>query len=107
MRAACTRNSRVVRTCHGVHSLHVLTRRACCRATVRDASEFGVQVPDDCGVDFAAAMTRMRRLRADMAHHDSAARFQELGIDVFLGSGSFTKDGHVEVAGKKLNYNER
>ncbi len=73
-------------------------------ATVRDASEFGVQVPDDCGVDFAAAMTRMRRLRADMAHHDSAARFQELGIDVFLGSGSFTKDGHVEVAGKKLNY---
>ncbi|MDA0807476.1 MAG: mercuric reductase [Planctomycetota bacterium] len=73
-------------------------------ATVRDASEFGVQVPDDWGVDFAAAMTRMRRLRADMAHHDSAARFQELGIDVFLGSGSFTKDGHVEVAGKKLNY---
>lgn len=73
-------------------------------ATVRDAGEFGVNVPDGWGVDFAAAMTRMRRLRADMAHHDSAARFQELGIDVFLGNGSFTKDGHVEVAGKKINY---
>tara|TARA_R110002072_G_scaffold287242_1_gene452632 strand:+ start:98073 stop:99593 length:1521 start_codon:yes stop_codon:yes gene_type:complete len=73
-------------------------------AMVRDANEFGVQVPDGWGVDFAAAMTRMRRLRADMAHHDSAARFQEVGIDVFLGSGSFTNDGHVEVAGKRLNY---
>lgn len=73
-------------------------------AMVRDAGEFGVQVPDGWGVDFAAAMKRMRRLRADMARHDSAARFQELGIDVFLGSGSFNSDGRVEVAGKKLNY---
>ena len=73
-------------------------------AAVRDAGEFGVQIPDGWGIDFGAVMTRMRRLRADMAHHDSAARFQELGIDVFLGSGSFTKDGHVEVACKKLNY---
>lgn len=73
-------------------------------AAVRDAGEFGVQIPDGWVIDFGAVMTRMRRLRADMAHHDSAARFQELGIDVFLGSGSFTKDGHVEVAGKKLNY---
>lgn len=73
-------------------------------AMVRDAGEFGVQVPDGWNVDFAAAMTRMRRLRADMAHHDSAARFQELGIDVFLGSGSFNADATVDVAGKKLNY---
>ena len=73
-------------------------------ATVRDAGEFGVEVPAGWGVDFAAAMKRMRRLRADMAGHDAAARFQELGIDVFLGSGSFTADGRVEVAGKKLNY---
>jgi len=73
-------------------------------AMVRDASEFGVNVPDGWGIDFNAAMTRMRKLRADMARHDSATRFRELGIDVFLGSGSFTGDGCVEVAGKKLNY---
>lgn len=73
-------------------------------AMVRDAGEFGVKVPDGWGVDFGAAMTRMRRLRADMAHHDSAAKFQELGIDVFLGGGSFSGDGYVEVAGKQLNY---
>ena len=73
-------------------------------ATVRDAARFGVNVPEGWGVNFAAAMTRMRRLRADMAHHDSASRFQELGIDVFLGKGCFSTDGHVEVAGKKLSY---
>lgn len=73
-------------------------------ATVRDAGEFGVEVPDGWGVNFAAAMERMRRLRAGMAHHDAAARFQELGIDVFLGNGSLSAGDHVEVAGKKLNY---
>lgn len=73
-------------------------------AAVRDAVDFGVDVPADWGVDFAKVMERMRRLRADMAHHDAASRFQKLGIDVFLGQGTFTKDGTVDVAGKKLRY---
>ena len=33
-------------------------------AAVREASEFGVQVPPGATVDFAAVMERMRRLRA-------------------------------------------
>ena len=73
-------------------------------AAVRDAAEFGVDVPDNWGVNFGKVMERMRRIRADMAHHDAASRFQELGIDVFLGSGVFDGNGHVEVAGKKLEY---
>ncbi len=73
-------------------------------AAVRDAAEFGVDVPSGGSVDFGKVMERMRRLRADMAHHDAAARFQELGIDVFLGQGTFDSDGCVEVAGKKLKY---
>ena len=73
-------------------------------AAVRDAAEFGVDVPSGESVDFGKVMERMRRLRADMAHHDAAARFQELGIDVFLGQGTFDSDGCVEVAGKKLKY---
>lgn len=73
-------------------------------AAVRDAAAFGVEVPGEWGVNFGKVMERMRRLRADMAHHDAAARFQELGIDVFLGQGTFTSDSYIEVAGKKLNY---
>ena len=71
-------------------------------ATVRDAHEFGVSVPAGMPVDFAKVMERMRRLRADISPNDSASRFRDLGIDVFLGSGQFTSTNTVEVAGKTL-----
>lgn len=73
-------------------------------ATVRDAGDFGVEVPDGWRVNFGSAMERMRKLRADMARHDSAARFQEMGIDVFIGIGQFVGDDCIEVAGTKLQY---
>ncbi|TVP78730.1 MAG: mercuric reductase [Gemmatimonadales bacterium] len=49
--------------------------------------------------DFAAVMERMRRIRADISPADSAARFTELGSDVFLGSGRFTGPDRLEVEG--------
>ncbi|MCL4110332.1 UNVERIFIED_CONTAM: hypothetical protein GTU68_057504, partial [Idotea baltica] len=72
-------------------------------AVVRDAGEFGTEIPDGSNVNFGQVMERMRRLRADMAHHDAASRFRDLGIDVFIGQGTFSGE-HVEVAGKKLEY---
>jgi len=54
--------------------------------------------------DFGAAMERMRRLRAGISHHDSAARFRDLGVDVFLGSGRFTGPDTIEVGGKQLRF---
>ncbi|MEM6468748.1 MAG: mercuric reductase [Planctomycetota bacterium] len=65
-------------------------------AAVRDAGEFGVEV-DGHHVDFAAVMRRMRRLRSEISPHDSAKRFAELGVDVFIGSGQFVGDGKVQV----------
>ena len=56
-------------------------------AAVRRAGEFGVRITGAGEVDFAAVMERMRRLRASISPHDSAARFRDLGIDVFLGGG--------------------
>ena len=56
------------------------------------------------GGDFGAAMERMRRLRAGISVHDSAARFRNLGIDVFLGDGLFTGPDTVEVGGKRLRF---
>jgi pyruvate/2-oxoglutarate dehydrogenase complex dihydrolipoamide dehydrogenase (E3) component len=49
-------------------------------------------------------MARMRRLRAELSPHDSAARFRDLGVDVFLGEGRFTGPDRVEVAGRTLRY---
>lgn len=75
-------------------------------AAVRDAGRFGVRVPDGVQVDFAAAMERMRRLRASIAPHDSAARFRDLGIDVYIGDGRFTGRDTVEVAGQTLKFSK-
>ena len=73
-------------------------------AAVRDAGEFGVRVPEGWQVDFSAAMERMRRLRASISPHDSAARFRDLGIDVYLGSGRFINDHQIEVGGQTLDF---
>ena len=48
-------------------------------------------------VDFGAAMERMRRLRAGVSRHDSAAASRSLGVDVFLGEGRFSGPDTVEV----------
>jgi pyruvate/2-oxoglutarate dehydrogenase complex dihydrolipoamide dehydrogenase (E3) component len=73
-------------------------------AGVRQAASFGVRAIMGDTVDFAAVMTRMRRLRAEISPHDSAARFRELGVDVFIGDARFTGRETVEVAGKELRF---
>ena len=50
--------------------------------------------------DFAAAMLRMRQLRADMSSVDSAARFRDLGVDVFLGTAQFAAPDRAMVRGR-------
>src|SRR5438552_1087355 len=55
-----------------------LIRAARAAAEVRRAGEFGVRVPDGVRADFPAVMERLRRLRADLSPHDSAARFRDL-----------------------------
>jgi pyruvate/2-oxoglutarate dehydrogenase complex dihydrolipoamide dehydrogenase (E3) component len=73
-------------------------------AQVRDAGRFGVEVPPGVRVNFAAVMERLRRLRAGISHHDSAARFRGLGIDVFLGQAQFGGPDAVEVGGRTLRF---
>jgi pyruvate/2-oxoglutarate dehydrogenase complex dihydrolipoamide dehydrogenase (E3) component len=82
-----------------------LIRAARAAADVRSAGQFGVQhVPSDVTVDFPAIMERMRRLRAGISKHDSARRFRELGIDVFLGPARFTAADTIDVNGKTLKF---
>lgn len=71
----------------------------------RNSAQFGVTDSQKLGFNFGTAMERMRRLRADISHHDSARRFRdELGIDVFIGQGSFSGPDTVLVAGKILRF---
>jgi pyruvate/2-oxoglutarate dehydrogenase complex dihydrolipoamide dehydrogenase (E3) component len=81
-----------------------LIRCAKAAADVRRAGQFGVRVPGGVEVDFPAVMERMRRLRAGLSHHDSAERFRDLGVDVFLGAGRFSGRDTFEVGGKTLRF---
>lgn len=83
-----------------------ILRAARAVAAVRAAGEYGVRVPPGVSVDFGAAMERMRRLRADISPHDSARRFTDLGVDVFLGPARFTGPDTVEVGGRTLRFSK-
>ena len=70
----------------------------------RNGSEFGIRLECTPDVTFAAAMERMRRLRAGISGHDSAERFQKLGVDVYIGSGRFVGASTVAIDGKRLEF---
>ena len=81
-----------------------IIRAARAVAAVREAGEFGVSVPPGTTADFGKVMERMRRLRADISPHDSAQRFTDLGVDIFLGAGKFTGPDSIEVGGQTLRF---
>jgi len=61
--------------------------------------------PSAVKVDFGKVMERLRRLRSEISHHDSAERYsRELGVDIFIGYGKFTSERTIEVNGKTLTF---
>ncbi|MBD3674689.1 MAG: FAD-dependent oxidoreductase, partial [Planctomycetaceae bacterium] len=58
-------------------------------AQVKSSSRFGVELHGEPSLNFSAVMERMRKLRSGISHHDSAQRFTDLGVDVYLGEGAF------------------
>ncbi len=81
-----------------------LIRAARAAAEVARAGQHGVRVPPGTTVDFPEVMQRMRRLRADISPHDSARRFMELGVDVFLGEACFTGPDTIQVGQHFLRF---
>jgi pyruvate/2-oxoglutarate dehydrogenase complex dihydrolipoamide dehydrogenase (E3) component len=75
-------------------------------STARRAAELfgGPAVVSDASGDFAAMMTRMRRIRSELSPIDSAARFRDLGVDVFIGDGAFTDAKTITVGGARLTF---
>jgi pyruvate/2-oxoglutarate dehydrogenase complex dihydrolipoamide dehydrogenase (E3) component len=73
-------------------------------ADVRRTDPFGIRSPEHVEVDFPAVMRRMRRVRAQISPVDSPMSAQKVGVDVFLGDGSFIDDSRIAVAGKTLRF---
>jgi pyruvate/2-oxoglutarate dehydrogenase complex dihydrolipoamide dehydrogenase (E3) component len=80
----------------------IRSSRVC--ADVFNAHTFGIRVPDGTTVDFPSVMERMRRLRSRISYHDSAARFRDLGVDLFLGEGKFSGPDTIAVNGRTLRF---
>jgi pyruvate/2-oxoglutarate dehydrogenase complex dihydrolipoamide dehydrogenase (E3) component len=68
--------------------------------------EAGIFVdPNAVKVDFDKVMERVRKIRCQIGHHDSATRYSKaLGVEVFIGYGKFTSPKSVEVNGQTLNF---
>ena len=82
-----------------------LLRSAAAFDHVRHAGRFGVRLAAEPELDFSAVMERVREIRARTSADDSASRFQhELGVDVFLGSGSFVDSRSLEVQDAQLRF---
>jgi pyruvate/2-oxoglutarate dehydrogenase complex dihydrolipoamide dehydrogenase (E3) component len=81
-----------------------LLRSARQLAEVHRASQYGISAAARVSVDFATVMQRMRRLRAELSARDSAARFRDLGVDVFLGEGGFLGRDSIGVGSKTLHF---
>jgi len=73
-------------------------------AEMRNAEQYGVQMPDDIRVDFAAVMRRMRGIRARISRAQSVRRMVAANVDVFFGDARFTGADSLTVDGSRLRF---
>jgi pyruvate/2-oxoglutarate dehydrogenase complex dihydrolipoamide dehydrogenase (E3) component len=73
-------------------------------AEMRAARRYGAQTPGEIGVDFAATMQRMRRIRARISRVDSVHRLSAAGVDVFFGAARFLRSDALSVDGVELRF---
>lgn len=56
-------------------------------------------------IDFGKVMERVRQVRSQISHHDSAQRFsQELGVEIYIGYAKFTSPNTISVNGQTLTF---
>ena len=73
-------------------------------AEMRDAENFGAQIPTGISVDFSAVMERMRHVRARISRRISAQSLSLMGVDVYFGEARFDGPGAILVDGKRLRF---
>ena len=70
-------------------------------ARIRHAHRYGLE-PRDPEVDYPRVVRRMKEARARIEPHDSAARFESLGVDVFAGEARLESPHAVRVGDRVL-----
>jgi len=80
-----------------------LLRSAKALIEIQSSSQLGILVTA-ATADFAEIMARMRRLRSELSHHDSAQRMASLGIDLYFGDARFSSPRSVQIGGETLPF---
>lgn len=75
-------------------------------AEMRDGERYGVKVPQNIEVDFAAAMTRVRRIRSHLANQSSVRQLAAHGVDVFFGNARFTGEDSLCINDQTLQFDK-
>jgi len=74
-------------------------------ATVKKASEFGVEIEEEVKVNFGKVMEKMREIRAHISEADAAESFSKTyGVDIFLGHARFINRNELTVNGRVLRF---
>jgi len=88
----------------GCISSKAIIRTSRLYAEMRNAENFGAQVPSGIGIDFSAVMERMQRVRARISRRFSAQKLSSMGVDVYFGEARFDGPEAVVVEGKRLHF---
>ncbi len=73
-------------------------------AKMKNAEEFGLTASNVRKEDFPKMMERLRKIRADISTNDSAQRYTDKGVDLFIGEGKFTGRNTIEVGGQTIKF---
>jgi pyruvate/2-oxoglutarate dehydrogenase complex dihydrolipoamide dehydrogenase (E3) component len=92
LNVGCVPSKAVIRAAHMAHE-------------ARAAARLGLGGALTGPPNFAAAMERMREIRARISHEDSAKRYtEEFGVDVHLGDARFVANDAIRVGEQTLRF---
>ncbi len=80
-----------------------MIRSAKVMGEIMNAAKYGIENAS-ATVNFGAVMERVRAVQAQISPNDSVFRYREVGVDIFLGAGTFLSGDTLEVAGEKLKF---
>ena len=88
---------------HGCVPSKALLHAASVAHRARHAHEWGVHTQID-RIDFAQVMTKLRSIRADIAHDDAAQVLADRSVDVLFGKATFTSPRTLDLDGTELQF---
>ena len=91
LNVGCVPSKGIIRSARAWHEVNISQR------------EFGGPFVSGKG-DFSKVMEKMRKLRAQLSPVDSVERYQKMGVDVFIGEGSFSGPEIISVSEANLNF---